>query len=94
MPSASSIFAAAVSLGQTSCRQMAVLCAAAEQAGSVKDYAAKLGLSKPAITRAIDALEEEGLARRMPHRDSRMFTLTVTSAGAKLVSALATAAEG
>jgi len=94
MLAASSIFAAAVSLGQTSCRQMAVLCAAAEKAGSVKDYAAKLGLSKPAVSRAIDALEEDGLARRLPHIDGRQITLAVTSKGARLVSALSHAAEG
>lgn len=70
-----------------SARQLAILGTVIERAGSwgVKELAADLGIVKPAVTRAIDVLVEEGLATRaqVPF-DRRTIRVTATAAGKKL----------
>lgn len=74
-------------------RQLAVLLDAARQPEprTVRGLAAALNVSKPAITRALDRLEELALARRIPDpQDGRSVLVSVTRAGrehlARLVS--------
>ena len=58
---------------QLTIRQLAVLVQlyVLNQQGSVRDFAAALNLSKPAVTRALDRLEEIDLLRRNTSKDDR-----------------------
>jgi DNA-binding MarR family transcriptional regulator len=59
---------------------------------SVLDYAQALDLNKPAITRALDRLEQDGLAHRIQSRtDRRKIQVMITTDGQQL---LARAANG
>ena len=54
---------------------------------SVRHFSATLRLHKPAVTRAIDALSERGLARRVKDSmDKRQIMVTITPAGAALLA--------
>ena len=74
-----------------SARQLAVLlvCCLEEGPHTVRGLAGTLGVSKPAITRAADRLEELDLAkRREDTRDRRSVLLTVTVSGRAFVREL------
>lgn len=65
-------------------RQLALLLTLCEakELNTVRGVAAKLGVSKPAITRAADRLENSGLAKRAPdYRDRRSVLLVATPKG-------------
>jgi DNA-binding MarR family transcriptional regulator len=65
-------------------RQLALLLTLCEanELNTVRGMAAKLGVSKPAITRAADRLEDFGLAKRAPDdRDRRSVLLVATPKG-------------
>lgn len=67
-----------------SMRQLAILlnCAQSEGNQTVRGLAARLKISKPAITRAADRLQEEGLATRRPDTsDRRSVFIVVTPKG-------------
>lgn len=69
---------------QLTIRQLAVLVQlyVLNQQGSVRDFAAALNLSKPAVTRALDRLEEIDLLRRNTSKDDRrLIELTKTRKG-------------
>ncbi len=65
-----------------SSRQTAVLLHVYLQAGphSIKSLAEQLGISKPAVCRAVDALEKEKLAKRTPDRNDRRNVFIMTTA--------------
>lgn len=74
-----------------SARQMAVLLAAYLDAGrsTVRELAVRLKISKPAVSRAIDRLEELDLVRRRPdERDRRSVVLARTVRGSVFLSEL------
>lgn len=55
-----------------------------EELCGIKDLATQLGISKPAICRAVDVLEAENLLRRKPDRnDKRHILLHPTAKGNK-----------
>ena len=59
---------------------------------TVRGIAADLGVLKAAVTRALDVLEEAGLARRMPDpSDRRSIRAVATPAGAALAQRLSAA---
>jgi DNA-binding MarR family transcriptional regulator len=83
-----------------SARQFGVflICYIEDAQHTVRGLAARLEVSKPAITRSLDRLEELGLARRAPDpRDRRSVLVTRTRKGndllADLRSLLVTAAK-
>jgi DNA-binding MarR family transcriptional regulator len=83
-----------------SARQFGVflICYIEDAQHTVRGLAARLEVSKPAITRSLDRLEELGLARRAPDpRDRRSVLVTRTRKGndllADLRSLLATASK-
>lgn len=56
----------------------------------VKELSATLGISKPVTSRAADKLEDEGyLTRSIMGEDRRTCVLTLTAAGKKLMSDIA-----
>jgi len=68
-----------------SARQMALLLTIYVEAGphTVRGLAAKLSISKPAVTRAIDALEKLEYVRRLPDEsDKRSVLVSRTVKGA------------
>jgi DNA-binding MarR family transcriptional regulator len=74
-----------------SLRQLAVLLVshAAEQPQTVRGLAIVLGVSKPAITRAIDRLVTYALVRRLPDpADGRSVLIEVTRSGTSLCRSL------
>lgn len=84
-----------------SARQFGVflICYLEEGPHTVRGLAARLEVSKPAITRSLDRLAELGLAKRAPDpRDRRSVLVTRTRRGndllADLRGYLATAAKG
>jgi len=67
-----------------SCKQLAILLFVYVNKiqASVKEYANLLGISKPAITRALDRLEECNFIQRKNHTtDRRMILITPTDDG-------------
>jgi DNA-binding MarR family transcriptional regulator len=69
-------------------RQAAVLVAVKDAAGpefrTVRSLAGQLNLGKPAVSRALDALERRGLARRVPDpADKRSVLVELTDDGHK-----------
>lgn len=75
-----------------STRQLAVLliCALEEGQHTVRGLALRLKIAKPSVTRAVDRLEEYGLAERMDDpRDRRSVLIVSTKAGQDFVSQLA-----
>ena len=77
-------------------RQLAVLLDAARQPEprTVRGLAAALNVSKPAITRALDRLEELALARRLPDpKDRRSLLVGVTRAGREYLARLVSPGE-
>ena len=59
------------------------------EAQTVRGLAAKLGIHKPAVTRALDRLEEFDLARRKPDpRDRRSILIQRTATGMKFLREL------
>ena len=79
-----------------SARQMAVLLSVylAERSVTVRGLAAELGVSKPAITRALDALARHGYIRRARDRaDGRNVLVQRTVKGAVFLSDLAEAID-
>jgi DNA-binding MarR family transcriptional regulator len=78
-------------LSDLSLRQLAVLLVshAAEQPQTVRGLAIVLGVSKPAITRAIDRLATYALVRRLPDpADGRSVLVEVTRSGHSLCRSL------
>ena len=74
-----------------SARQLAVLLVGYLEAGphTVRGLAERLNVAKPAVTRAVDRLEQFDLARRAPDpRDRRSVLVTRTAAGAAYMAAL------
>ena len=74
-----------------SARQFGVLliCYIEDAQHTVRGLAARLEVSKPAITRSLDRLEELGLARRAPDpRDRRSVLVTRTRKGNDLLTDL------
>lgn len=72
-----------------SARQFAVflVCYLEDSQHTVRDLAARLDVSKPAITRSLDRLEELGLARRGPDpRDRRSVLVLRTRKGQDLLT--------
>ena len=73
-------------------RQMGVLVTVAEHEGkplSVRPLAEKLGLPKPAVSRAVDRLIECGFVARKQHpMDRRQVEVTITQAGTAYLKAL------
>lgn len=72
-----------------SARQFGVflICYLEDAQHTVRDLAAKLDVSKPAITRSLDRLEELGLARRGPDpRDRRSVLVLRTRKGQDLLT--------
>lgn len=73
-------------------RQMAVLMSVylEERPQTVRSLAAKLGVTKAVITRAIDKLCKLDFVRRAPdHRDKRSIILTRTGPGIRYLSSFA-----
>lgn len=73
-------------------RQLAILCTVALEAGphTVRGLAARLNLSKPVVTRAIDALSRYDLVRRRPdERDLRSVLIERTPSGTEFLRELA-----
>lgn len=71
--------------------QLAVLLICNEEEGphTVRGLAARLGVAKPAITRAVDRLEEFDLARRAEdRRDRRSVLIVATPAGQSFLAGL------
>lgn len=78
--------------GEINIRQTAVLlaCANAEKPLSVKHLADGLGIPKPAVTRALDALVSDDLVTRTESRfDRRLVEIRVTKAGTARIRKLA-----
>lgn len=74
-----------------SARQFGVflICYIEDAQHTVRGLAARLEVSKPAITRSLDRLEELGLARRAPDpRDRRSVLVTRTRKGNDLLADL------
>jgi DNA-binding MarR family transcriptional regulator len=74
-----------------SARQFGVflICYIEDAQHTVRGLAARLEVSKPAITRSLDRLEELGLARRAPDpRDRRSVLVTRTRKGNDLLTDL------
>ena len=74
-----------------SARQLAVFltCYHEDEAQTVRGLAAKLNVSKPAISRALDRLEATELARRKPDPlDRRSILVQRTAAGARFLREL------
>lgn len=74
-----------------SARQFGVflICYIEDAQHTVRGLAARLEVSKPAITRSLDRLEELGLARRAPDpRDRRSVLVTRTRKGSELLTDL------
>ena len=74
-----------------SARQFGVflICYLEDSQHTVRDLAARLGVSKPAITRSLDRLEELELARRGPDaRDRRSVLVLRTRKGQSLLTDL------
>jgi DNA-binding MarR family transcriptional regulator len=72
-------------------RQLGVLliCYLEERPHTVRELAARLDVSKPAITRAIDRLMELGFARRGPDpRDRRSVLVQRTRRGSDVIADL------
>lgn len=71
-----------------SCRHVATLALIVAQPGiSVREIAAALDVPKPAVTRALDALADEGLiTRTTPASDRRLVSLHPTPRGVELLS--------
>lgn len=56
--------------------------------------AENIGMSRGAISKLVDRLEEKGLLRRKAHKDDRRFqSVSLSAAGAKLVPVLAALAD-
>lgn len=73
-------------------RQLAILFTVAMEAGphTVRGLAAQLNLSKPVVTRAIDALSRHDLVRRRPdERDLRSVLIERTPFGTQFLRDLA-----
>jgi DNA-binding MarR family transcriptional regulator len=74
-----------------SMRQFGVFltCYLESEAQTVRGLAAKLGIHKPAVTRALDRLEEFELTRRKPDpRDRRSILVQRTATGMKFLREL------
>jgi DNA-binding MarR family transcriptional regulator len=74
-----------------SMRQLGVFltCYLEVEAQTVRGLAAKLGIHKPAVTRALDRLEEFDLTRRKPDpRDRRSVLIQRTATGMKFLREL------
>lgn len=74
-----------------SVRQLGVILAASDElkGQSVKAFAAHLGISKPAVTRAFDRLEADGLlVRSTVEHDRRLITVDLTSAGKRYAAGI------
>lgn len=57
-----------------------------EDASTIRGLSRRLGIHKPSITRAVDAFEELGLAKRFPDViDRRSVNVRATIRGQKLV---------
>jgi len=72
-------------------RQLAVLlvCCLDEPPHTVRGLAERLNIAKPAITRAVDRLDEFGLLNRVDdHRDRRSVLMTGTASGHAFVREL------
>ena len=72
-------------------RQLAVMHVVATRPAphTVRGLAAELNVSKPAITRALDALEADKLASRTTDpEDRRSVLVSLTAAGTKLLKGL------
>jgi DNA-binding MarR family transcriptional regulator len=76
---------------EMSSRQFAVFLICHHEDGfhTVRDLSARLGVSKPAITRALDRLVELGLARRISDpRDRRSVLVQRTAKGVEFLAEL------
>jgi DNA-binding MarR family transcriptional regulator len=76
---------------EMSSRQFAVFLICHHEDGfhTVRDLSARLGVSKPAITRSLDRLVELGLARRISDpRDRRSVLVQRTAKGVELLAGL------
>lgn len=63
-------------------RQLGVLMQCAEGMQTVRSMASAFGISKPAITRAIDKLDDLGLVRRaIDKKDRRSVNISITAKG-------------
>lgn len=63
-------------------RQLGVLMQCAEGMQTARGMAAYFGISKPAITRAIDKLDDLGLVRRaIDKKDRRSVNISITAKG-------------
>lgn len=80
----------AVRCGFHEVRQAALLMAICADPGlSVREYAERVGVSKPCVTRATNALESAGLlSRRQGEVDRRLCVLRPTAAGTQLIAKL------
>jgi DNA-binding MarR family transcriptional regulator len=73
-------------------RQMALLMVAGQEPGphTVRGLAARLHVSKPVVTRALDSLSALGLLRRRrDERDGRSVIVDMTAAGTAFLSSFA-----
>lgn len=80
-----------------SIRQFAILLIVAVEGGpqTVRGLAARLRLPKPAVSRALDRLEEVGLTRRVPDpADRRSVHILLTPKGQSFLENLRTIAGG
>jgi DNA-binding MarR family transcriptional regulator len=71
-----------------SLRQLAVLALLVATQGphTIRGFAAKLRVAKPSITRAVDRLEMEGLAQRLPDpSDGRSILVEATPRGNSVI---------
>ena len=72
-------------IGDLTVRQAMILLLIPTQPVSVKELAEIIGISKPAVTRALDRLEQLNLARRDADRqDRRKIALRLTHAGSEM----------
>ncbi len=77
----------AVKLGFVEVRQVALLAAIVDRPGlSVRDYADRVGVAKPSVTRAMTALQSQGLIhRKQAENDRRLCILTPTGLGKQMI---------
>ncbi len=70
-----------------SVRQLSVMMACVKKKQTVRGLAAALGISRPAVTRAVDKLEEAGLMERTRDTtDNRSVDLTLTKSGVQFAA--------
>nr|WP_295738904.1 MarR family transcriptional regulator [uncultured Acidocella sp.] len=68
-------------------RQLRVMLSCRKDDQTVRGLAQKLGISKPAVTRAADRLTAEGfLLREVDPKDRRSVNLSLTPSGASLAA--------